>query len=933
MKRMLFLSLIFLISTVCSFAQGLELNDKLPNDPKVIIGTLNNGMKYYIRSNSIPEKRAEFTLVINAGSVLEDEDQQGLAHFVEHMAFNGSKNFPKNELVDYLESLGMKFGPEVNAYTSLDETVYGIKVPTDSAEYINKGLLVLYDWASQLLLDTDAINAERGIIHEEWRMSQGAMDRMQEKYIKTILYNSKYAERMPIGKMNVVDNCDPEALRRFYKDWYRPDLMAVVIVGDFDAKEMEKKVQELFGQIKANENPRKRDFIEVPDHDNTLIEIASDPESPISMVQLIYKHPMEQVTTVADYRNDLIEALLSTMMVKRMQELTMAENPPFSYGVSAISELIGPKKVYMSVGIVSNNDIKNAVDALVTENQRMIQYGFTATELEREKASVLKMIEKQYNERDKQKSENYVEEYKNNYLFPYSPFPGIEYEYELSKKYIPTISLDEVNSLAKTLVTEKNAVIVVMTPEKEGIVVPTQEEILKVYNEAGKKKIEPYVDKVSDKPLISNLPPKGKVSKVAKNKELDYEVWTLKNGIKVVIKTTNFKDDEILFFAKSKGGYSVYDQKDDVSAKIASAVALESGLGDFDFVELQKYLSDKNARVSSFIGEVSEGVSGNSSVADFEVLLQLIHTSFMKPKVSESSFKSYINKESGLLENAKLSPETIWQDSAQWILANYSPRKRPMSAELLKEADFKRVRYIYNQRFSDPTNFTFYFVGNIDKKIAKSLIEQYIGSLPVVERKENFVDLGIRAPKGKIEKVVRKGKDAKCMETIVFHGEMNYNVQNRLELDAICKILSTRLLEDIREKESGVYTIGAYPSSFGEPYGGYKITIFFSCDPDREDELSAKIFEIIKSLQADGLNSVDIQKVVEKEKREFETDSKENSYWRRVIVEVEEGTMTADDYKKYNENINAINIENMKAAANKYLDLNNYVKVYLMPEE
>ncbi|MDL2261890.1 insulinase family protein [Bacteroidales bacterium OttesenSCG-928-I21] len=933
MKKLTLLLLSIFMSFVYMFGQNLELTDKLPTDPKVLTGTMKNGMKYYIRSNAIPEKRAELTLVVNAGSVLEDEDQQGLAHFVEHMAFNGTKNFPENELVSYLESLGMKFGPEVNAYTSLDETVYGIKVPTDSVEYVDKGLLVLYDWASQLTLDTEQIDAERGVIHEEWRMSQGAMNRMQEKYIKALLNNSRYAERMPIGKMEVVDNCDPDVLRRFYYDWYRPDLMAVVIVGDFDAKEMEKKIIDLFGTIKPHANPRERVYTSIPDNDELIVAVASDPESPISAVQMFYKRPMKQMHTVGDYREKMVEALLSMMISSRLQELTLQEDPPFAYAGAAISEFIGPIDVYMSIGMIQNNDVNKTLSALTRENKRMTEFGFTETELEREKISLLKMVEKQYNERDKQKSETYVNEYKSNYLFPHTPYPGIEFENEMYKKYVPTISLEEINTFAKTIVTDKNAVIVVMMPEKEGVVVPTEHVVAKMYETALSQTVEPYVDKVIDKPLIASLPPKGKVSKVLKNKDLDYETWILKNGIKVVLKQTNFKDDEILFYAKSQGGYSVYEQKDDVSARIASSVAYESGLGGFDKAELQKYLAGKTVNLHPFIGEISEGFSGNSSIQDFETLLELIHSSFAQPKTTETAFISYINKEKGMLENSALSPESAWQDSLSWILSDYHPRRRPMSAKLLEEADYKRIRYIYNQRFNDPKNFTFYFVGNIDKKAAKPLIEKYLGSLSGVDRTEVFSDLGVRPPQGKIEKAIHKGKDDKCMELIVFNGEMTYSAQNILDLQAFCEILSTQLLEEIREKESGVYTISAHPSFSKEPYPRYNVTIFFSCDPGREKELSAKIMNVIKSLQTNGISDADIKKVIEKQKRQLETRVKENSYWRNLLIQIEEKEMSIEEYKNYPQMIENITVESMKSTANKFLNMNNYVKVYLMPEK
>lgn len=929
-KFVLLLNCFLIVSGI--FAQGLELHDKLPNDSKVIYGTLENGMKYYIRSNKTPEKRAEFALAVNAGSVLEDEDQQGLAHFTEHMAFNGSKNFPKNELVNYLESLGMKFGPEVNAYTSFDETFYGIKVPTDNPEFIDKGLLVLFDWAHQLNLTTEDIDAERGIIHEEWRMGQGAMDRMQRKFLPVIFHNSIYANRLPIGLMEIVDHCDPEALRRFYRDWYRPDLMAVIIIGDFDAKEMEKKVVDLFSKIPKPQNPRERFYPDIPDHKETLVSVATDPESPVSMVQMFYKHPRKPKVTVADYKEDIIANLVSSMISKRLAELTLLENPPFAQGFAAYTDFIGPKSMYISIGLVQNNDIEKTLKALVTENQRMVIHGFTQTELEREKNALLKLFEKQYNERSKRKSEEYLQEYKANFLPPHNPFPSIEYEYELAKKYIPLITLEEVNNFASKLTPDENCVIVVLTPEKEGVKIPNESEILEIYNKTRAQKVEPYVDKVVNKPLVSNLPKGTKVAKVVKNKNLGYETWTLKNGIKVVIKQTNFKDDEILFEAKSKGGYSLYDEKDDVSAKIATDVVQESGLGEFDKTELEKFLAGKNVSLEPYISETSEGLSGNCSINDFETLLQLIYVSFTKPRIVESSFNSYINKQKAMLENSALDPQSAWQDTLRWLMYNYHPRKKPFDVNSFDKADLKSIRRIYNQRFADPNNFTFYFVGNIDLKKSKPLIEKYLGALPIVERNETFKDLGARPPQKTVEKVVYRGKDPKCMEVIVFSGEMDYTLENRQKLDAVCKILSTKLLEEIREKESGVYTIGAYPNASKEPYGSFTVTIFLSTDPNREAELFGKIFNIIKSIQNDGITEKDLQKAVEKQKRELETNLQENSYWKKILMDLEANNITENDFNNYKSLIENTTLDDMKNAANKFFNTDKYLKVVLLPE-
>lgn len=924
----------FLAIINVSLCLSQELTDKLPQDSKVIVGKLDNGMMYYIRENKVPEKRAEFTLVVNAGSVLEDEDQQGLAHFCEHMAFNGTKNFPKHDLISYMESIGMKFGAEVNAYTSFDETVYGITVPTDNEEFVDKGLLVLHDWASEILFESEEIKAESGVIHEEWRMHQGASFRMQEKMLNAIFNGSKYAKRTPIGLMEIVDNCNRDVITRFYKDWYRTDLMAVIIVGDFDAKSMESKIKNLFGKIKESENKRERVYETVPYNKEPIVAVAADKEAAGSQIIMFYKHPRTPEVTVADYRNGIVENLISLMLSNRLSELTQSENPPFVMAMTAIEDFIGPLKAFMSIGVMQNNDYKKCIEAIVNENNRMDQHGFTQSELDRVKTSILKQYEKAYNEREKQKSSSYVSEYQRHYLYPHTPFPGIEYEYNIIKKYIDAITLEEVNSIAKNQVTEENLGIIVMMPEKDGVKVPSEDEILKIYETAIQQKTEAYIDKTSDKPFIDKMPTKGKIAKVKKNKELAYETWTLKNGIKVVLKQTDFKDDEILFYAESWGGNSLISDADFISCKIASDVASESGMGDYDKTEFDKFMAGKNARLNTYIGQISDIMSGQSSVADFETLLQLIYVQFTKPRVSESAFKSYINKTKPLLDNSSLSPESVWQDSISWIFQNRNFRARALTSTILDEAKYNRVKSIYENRFNDPKNFTFYFVGNIDLKATKALIEQYIASLEGVERNETYKDLGIRHPKGKIEKAVAKGQDAKCMEICLFHGEVEYTQVNEIQLEGICQILTTKLLEEIREKESGVYSIGAYPSISKHPYSNYVIQIFYSCDPDREQELFTKILSIIDGLQKGRMVAEDMSKTIEKMKREYETNSRKNETWRSLLIDINNEVSIPSEYINYlNVVKEQITIENMTTAARKFLDNNNYVKVYLVPEK
>ncbi|MEA3445675.1 MAG: insulinase family protein [Bacteroidota bacterium] len=937
MKKMKFLMLILLtgIFSISSIAQDnlMELDSRLPIDPKVKIGKLDNGMTYYIRSNKEPENRVELTLVVKAGSILEDEDQQGLAHMCEHMAFNGTKNFQKHEIIEYLESLGMKFGPEVNAYTGFDETVYGIKVPLDSVEYLDKGLLVLHDWASEISFEGEEIDKERGVIHEEWRMGQGAQDRMLRQYLPVMLHNSHYAKRLPIGLMSVVDSCEYDVLRRFYRDWYRPDLMAVIAVGDFDEAELEKKVIDLFSKIPAKENPRERVYSAVPDHDETLVKVVTDKEAQRTLLQLYHKHPTSITKTVADYRQNIVHNMYNGMINNRLQELTLTEDPPFIFGYSYYSNFIGPKDAYASMAMTNSDQIEDGLKAIVTENERVKMFGFTATELEREKKSVLRNMEKAYNERNKIKSDSYVGEYKRNFLQTKEPIPGIKYEYELHKKYVPTITLEEVNALAQKWITDKNRVLVLMSPEKEGLVLPTEEELLNMLNSVDKSNITAYVDKVSDKPLLANMPEPGKIAKKKKNKKLGYETWTMKNGAKVVIKETDFKQDEILFRAFSKGGYSLYGQDKDVSASITTDIIGESGIGSYDKTELEKYLSDKVVRVSPFISELTEGFNGSASPQDLETLLQLVYLYFTNPRQDKTAFNSYIKRMKGVLENRSASPENVFQDSIKTTMASNHPRRRPMTAKLLDEAEYKQIHRIFNQRFGDPGNFIFYFVGNFDSKEMKPLIEKYIGGLPTIERNETWKNLNINAPRGTVEKVVNKGTEPKSIVYMKYHGSFDYNWKNKIDLDIIGKILSTKLLESIREDESGVYSIGAYPGSEHFPESEFGITIYFGCAPENVDKLVQGVYAEIEKLMKDGPGEEDLSKAQKKLLRGRETNIRENRFWLSTLRSFDYHGSNPDDLNKYNDYVKSLTMDQMKKTANKYFSKENFAKIVLMPEK
>jgi zinc protease len=933
MKTILML-ICFFVVLISSAQQQFKLTDPIPNDPKVSKGVLANGMTYYVRANSTPKNRADLFLVVRAGSIDEDDNQLGLAHFAEHLAFNGTKNFPKHELINYLESIGMEFGPEINAFTSFDETVYMIKVPLDSTQYMDKGLQVIYDWAAQVTDSDEEIEKERGVVHEEWRGGRDADERMMQKWLPVFLHNSKYADRLPIGKMEVIDHFAPELLRKFRQDWYRTDLQAVVVVGDFDQQAMVNQVKEMFSKIEVAKNPRKKQTFDVPDHKGTLVSVVTDKEAQYAVAQIFYKHPLKKSKTIGDYRQTIVESLYNAMINERLAEITQKENPPFMFASSSYSELFGPKSVYNSVAVCSNGKIEQGIKAVLTENERVLKYGFTQTELDRQKATLLSVVVNAYKEREKQQSISYAEEYQRNFLITEEPFPGIENEYQYFNAFVPDIKLEEVNALAQQWITKENRVVILTAPEIEGIKIPSEIDILKYLKEVENSPVEPYADLVVNKPLIPVEPIEGSITSIRKIDAVDAEEWTLSNGAKVIVKSTDFKDDEILFSAYSLGGSSLYEQKDDVSAEIAPVILDQSGLGDFDQVALQKLLAGKTVSVSPYITDLQEGFSGASSVKDVTSLMQIIYMYFVGQREDQSAYNSFITRTSGAMENKKTSPEAAFEDTLLVVSTNYSKRKRPMSAEVLKEADFSKINQINRERFSNASDFKFFFVGKIDLKELKILVVKYLASIPSENRQENWKDLGIQEPKGVVEKTVTKGQDAKSMQYLVFHGRFDYNRRNILLINAVAKILSTRLLEVIREDKSSVYYIGAEPRIEKYPTSEYNMAIYYGADPNKLAELKEAVFAQIKDFAVNGPSTEDLQKAKEKLLREREINLRENKYWLSILSNT---YLNSDaDFSQFNDYetiVNAFTADEVKAAFNKWFDFKNYYGVSLKSEE
>ena len=923
------LSLLFLFVNVNA---QVDLSAGLAFNPDVTYGKFDNGLKYYIQENKKPENRLTLWLAVDVGSVLENDDQRGLAHLTEHMAFNGTKNFKKHEIVDYLESIGMQFGPEINAYTSFDQTVYMLQVPTDSFEVVKKGFDILKDWAFNIAFEDDEIDKERGVVIEEWRLGRGANMRMLDKQLPIIFKDSKYAERLPIGKKEILENFKYQTLKNFYHEWYRPDLMAVIAVGDYDKDRIKSLLEEHFGNVPAASNPEKRTYYEVPDQKKPLFAIATDPEATRTSVELYYKHDVEEQKDLKDYRRMLISNLYNSMINDRFNELTKKADPPFLYAYSSSGRFVRTKGVYVLAAGVKENGLERGLKTLLTEAERIRRFGFTESELERTKADFLRSYEKALAEKDKTQSRRYAQECLRNFLDD-EPMPGIEKEFEYVKELLPTIGVAETNDQVNKYIKDNNLVVAVDAPEKEGVHVPTEAELQAILNSVQTDDISAYVDNVSDAPLVSEIPAPVDIISEKTYDDIESTEIVLANGVSVLMKPTDFKNDEIQFRGYSTGGNSLVSDEDYMSATSAVSLLNESGLGDFNSVQLQKKLAGKIVNVNPYISGLTEGISGSSSVNDVETMFQLIYLYFTAPRFDSEAYKSYITKMKGFLENRSASPEAAFYDTLNVTMAQHNYRSRPWSAKLLDEIDLTKAEKIYKDRFKDAGDFKFIFVGNLDTNAIKSLSQIYLGNLPATDREETWKDVGIEPPEGVIEKSVYKGIEDKGRVMLVFTGPYEWSRENNYEMDSMLDMFDIKLREVIREDKSGTYGVGVYGGGSLYPHEEYRINISWGCDPARIDELTQAVFEQIDSLKMAPPKEIYVTKVRETQLREYETDMKENDYWLDNFYNSYWYGRNLDYLLSYPDLYKTLNAEMMQSAAQKYFDLDNYVRVVLKPEK
>lgn len=910
----------------------VDLSAALPMDPNVRTGKLENGLTYYIKANEKPEDRAELRLAVNAGSILEDEQQLGLAHFAEHMLFNGTENFEKNELIDFFELTGQKFGAHVNAYTSFDETVYMLKPRTDSQEVFDMGFQVLEDWAHQALFEEEEIDKERGVVIEEWRLRLGPENRMLYQYLPVLFNNSRYAERLPIGKVEVLQEFEYETIRRFYRDWYRPNLMAVVAVGDFDVDEVEQKIKDHFGDIKNPENAPEREVYDIPDHEETLVKVVTDPEASFTNINVYTKHDKKVMETVGDYRNYLMNRLISTMLSQRYEELLQQENPPFVNASSYYGGMSRTKDAYTSYAMANEGEVIRGLEAVLTENQRMLQHGFTEGELKRAKESVLKDIENRYNERDKIQSRSHARELVSNFLEK-EPVPGIEFEYEMAQQLVPDIALEEVNKKPQKWMTDSNTVIIVTGPEKEGLEMPTEEEVLATYQEVKGKETEPYVDDFQEQELLVNTPTSGSIVEESSIEELGVTELTFDNGAKVVLKPTDFKNDEILISAYSFGGSSLYPDEDYYTASMVSQVVMESGIGEFSKTDLNKALSGKSVEVYPMVDNLTEGLQGNTTPEDFETYLQLQYLYFTEPRKDPTSFASFKQQQKMIYKNLDANPQFYFMKRYMKTLYDNHPRAKVPEAEDFDKIDLDRLFEIYNERFGNAGDFTFFIVGNFDVEEIKPMLATYIGGLPGEESRETFEDVGIRYPESAKNEIIRKGTEPKSMVTMSYTGDFDWSYENRFKIRALADVLRIKLRESMREDKGGVYGVGVNAQPGHYPIEDYLFSIQWGCSPENVEELIETAKGEMETLMAEGATDKDLKKVKETMLRSRETDMKENRFWTSALQQYYKHGEDPARLLEFEEHVNNLSSDDIKAAANLYFNDDRLIQFVMYPED
>jgi zinc protease len=910
-------------------------SDPLPLDPKVKIGKLPNGLTYYIRQNKKPEQKVELRLVVNAGSILEDDDQQGLAHMAEHMAFNGTTHFKKNEIVSFLQDIGVGFGNDLNAYTGFDETVYILPIPTDKPGNLDKGFQVLEDWAHNVTYLDDDIESERAIILEESRLGKGANDRMFRKIYPKLFEGSKYADRLPIGVDSIIKSFRYDRIRNFYKDWYRPDLMAVVVVGDIEPSKAEEMIKKHFSSLTGPANPRKRELAEVPAYKVTDAMVVTDREATNYVVSINY--PAQKVNpsaTLGDYRKDIVQQLFTSMLNQRLQEITQKENPPFLFASTNFGSYARGYESFNAFAAVGTGDVNKGVDALAEEIERVKRFGFTGSELERAKKNTLSFYEKAYNNRDKTESSDYVEEYVNHFT-QQEPSPGIEKEFSYVKDILPGVTIEEVNAIANKFKNEQNRFVYVTGPEpKQNQGLPEGKDLLAAISAKEKSDIKPYEEKAVATSLMTTVPKAGKVVGKTKNTVLGTTELKLSNGVTVTLKPTTFKDDQIVLAATRNGGKNNYGLADKYSAEYATAVVGAMGVGAFSPTDLKKALAGKSVSVNPVFSATAEGVRGNSTRKDLESMLQLTYLFFTDPRKDTALFKSFVQRNKSQYAMLSANPQAAFIDTMYKTLYNNNPLA-PVAvpkSEYYDKIDLDRSLAIYKERFGDANGMNFILVGSFSEEEVVPLVEKYLASLPSTSKKFIYKDNKVRTVSGKKELTVNKGKEQKSLILAFYAGEIPYSEELDLKAQAMSEILNIRIIEELREKVQGIYGGGTFASLEKVPYGNYTFVLQLPCGPEKVDTLLKAVRKEFELMAKKGPDQSYLDKVKKQWIEQHKTSIKENETWLNELVSLKSQGGNPDRFVNYEKYVNALTPQDVQQAAKVILDGKNQFFAVLMPE-
>lgn len=934
MRKLFLLSVLVFIT----FTIAAQVPQELPVDPQVRYGKLENGLTYYIRHNAYPKNRAEFYIAQKVGSMQEDDSQSGLAHFLEHMAFNGSKNFPgRKGMLDYLETIGAKFGANVNAYTSFDNTVYNLSaIPVNREGVVDSCLLILHDWSGFITLEDAEIDKERSIIKEEWRTRGSAQMRIIEKQLPVLFKDSKYADRMPIGKMEIVENFKYQTLKDYYHKWYRPDLQGIIVVGDIDADAVEAKIKTMFADIPKPVDPAERIYYPVPDNDNPLVSVVTDPEAVNTLVTLYIKHdilPAEVNKSQAGLIVSFMKNLVSKMFADRLDEISQKADAPFAASTAFDREFIvsKTKDAWTTIVLSKEGKIDASLASLVRENERVKRFGFTEAEVERAKASLLQNYENTYNNRNKQENSSYVDEYVRSFIDD-EAIPGIEYEYDFIKKIAPMITAQAANQYLKEIFTGKNIVISVTGPEKDGAVYPSTEELLNVFNTVEAEDIKPYTETVSNEPLINQLPKAGKVVKEEKDTKMDATVWTLSNGMRVVVKKTDFKDDQIIMSSMAYGGASIVPDKDIYNASLADAVPYIGGIGNFSSTDLKKVLAGKSANVNTDISKWTQSINGSSTIKDMETLLQLTYLYFTAPRKDVDAYTSLTDLIRDQLKNVDADPATILSDSTNVAMYGNNIRTKNMKIKDLDNLDYDRIIEIYKEAFSNPGSFVFTFVGTIDEVVLKSLVEQYLASLPSGNKNATYKNVDFSLRKGLYENSFdREMKNPKASVFNLYSGSLKRDQKTTMALSVLKQVLDMVYVETIREEEGGTYGVRSQVSIDRIPDGQTLIQMTYDTDPEKVSSLNPIIYRELKNIADNGPKEENFKKVKEYMVKQFQDDMKVNGYWNMILRT--KYFYGEDVYSDYMNILNSLTPDDIKTVTNNVLSQGNSIEVIMLPQK